>query len=109
MSSLPVLITQDEVIDLTMEDTDDENMEKSHDNISATTQKGKGRLNFQASTPRKKLIQKDLHYFITVQKSTPKKKSGLHKNKKKSTKKSQYSSKMPANNTTLTQIYKHGK
>ena len=36
MSLLPVVITQDEVIDLTMEDTDDENMDKSLDNNSTT-------------------------------------------------------------------------
>ena len=86
MSLLPVVITQDEVIDLTMEDTDDENMDKSLHCNSATTHKGKEKLNLQASTPRKKLIQRDLYYFIKVQKSAPKKKSDLYKKKKRSTK-----------------------
>ena len=103
-----MVIIQDEVIDLTMEDTDDENMEKSHDNNSATTKKGKGRLNNQASTPRKKLIQKDLHYFIQVQSLHPRK-SLVSTKIKRNLQKSQYSSKLPADNTTLTQIYKPSK
>ena len=41
MSLLPVVITQDEVIDLTMEDTDDETMNKSLYQNSTTTHKGK--------------------------------------------------------------------
>ena len=109
MSLLPVVITQDEVIDLTMEDTDDETMDKSLHHNSTTTHKGKEKLNLQASTPSKKLIQKDLYYFIQVQKSTTKKKYDLHKKKKKSTKKSKHASKLPMDNTTLTQIYKPSK
>ena len=69
-----------------MEDTDDENMDKSLHHNSETTHKGKEKLNLQASIPSKKLIQRDLHYFIKVKKSTPKKKSDLHKKKNKSTK-----------------------
>ena len=74
MASLPVVITQDDFIDLTMENTDDENMEKSLDGKATTTKKGKGNLDSQEFTLKKKLIQKDLHDFLTNSKKFPKKK-----------------------------------
>ena len=66
MSSLPVVITQDEVIDLTIEDRDNENMDKSLDTKDTTAHKGEEKLYLQESTLRKSLFRKT---FITSSKS----------------------------------------
>ena len=107
MASLPVVITQDDFIDLTMENTDDEDMEKSLDGKATTTKKGKGKLDSQESTPKKKLIQKDLHDFLTNPEKFPKKKVvSPPKKKKRSTKTPKKDPpKKPKNNLTLTQDF----
>ena len=108
MASLPVVITQDEFIDLTMENTDDENTEKSLDgNATTKTKKGKRKQDSQESTPKKKLIQKDLHDFLTIPKKFPKKKVVSPPKKKKRSTKTPKKDPLnkPKNNLTLTQDF----
>ena len=107
MASLPVVITQDDFIDLTMENTDDENTEKSLDGkATTTTKKGKGKLDSQESST-KKTHPKDLHDFLTNPEKFPKKKVvSPPKKKKRSTKTPKKDPpKKPKNNMTLTQDF----
>ena len=58
MASLPVVITQDDFLDLTMENTDYENMEKSLDGKATTTKKGKESWILKNLHPRKNSSKK---------------------------------------------------
>ena len=59
MKSLPVTITQDEEVDLTMEDLTIQEEEEDNDETMATTaQEGPENLNFQGSISNKSLSRK---------------------------------------------------
>ena len=85
MTSHPVLITQDEEIDLTMDNIDNEEMEEPILTMATTNHQVTENLVVQESTPKKKLVQKDLHGFFKILDSLCKKKIVTPKktNKKK--------------------------
>ena len=74
MTTHPVLITQDEKLDLTMENTDIEQMDKPVLTMATTTQHAMENLVAKESIPKKKLVQKDLHGFFKITDLHPKKK-----------------------------------
>ena len=73
MASLPAVVTQDEVIDLIMENKNNEHMEESLDTMAITAHQSIENLDSQKSTNKKKLVQQDLYKFLTGPKSIPKK------------------------------------
>ena len=85
MNSLPVIITQDEEVDLTMEDLTIEETEEEDDETMATTaQEGPKNSNFQGSISNKKLVQKDYRTYSFVNYYIQKKISNTIKKAKKS-------------------------
>ena len=85
MSSPPVIITQDEEVDLTMEDLTIEETEEDDDETMATTaQEEPENSNFQGSISNKKLVQKDYHSYSFVNYYIQKKISNTIKKAKKS-------------------------
>ena len=83
MASLPAVVTQDEVIDLTMGNKDNEHMDESLDTMAITAHQSIENLDSQKSTNKKKLVQQDLHKFLIGPKSIPKKRlSPLPKRKR---------------------------
>ena len=78
MTSLPAVVTQDEVIDLTMENKDNEHMDESLDTMAITAHQSIENLDSQKSTNNKKLVQQDLY---------------------------KHSSKKPVGNITMTQMF----
>ena len=66
MASLPVIITQDEEVDLTMEDLTIQEEEEEDEIMAITTQEGPENSNFQGSISNKKLVQKDYHSYSFV-------------------------------------------
>ena len=102
MASLPAVVTQDEVIDLIMENKNNEHMDESLDTMAITAHQSIENLDSQKSTNKKKLVQQDLYKFLTGPKSIPKKKIvSSPKKKKKSTKFFQ----KPVGNITMTQMF----
>ena len=111
MASHLVLITQDEELDLTMDNTDNEQMDKPVLTMATTTQQAVKNFVVEESIPKKKLVQKDLHGFFKITDLHPKKKiitpkKTNKKKKQRSTKTTRYSTEKPKNNMTMTQIYK---
>ena len=80
MTSLPVLITQDKEVDLTMEDLTIQETEEEDETIAITIQEGPKNSNFQRSISNKKLVQKDyrtysfVNYYIQKKTLTPSRK-----------------------------------
>ena len=105
MASLPVVIIQDEVIDLTMENKDNEHMDESLDTMAITAHQSIENLDSQKSTNKKKLVQQDLYKFLTGPKSIPKKKIVSSPKRKRSLQKIKHSSKKPVGNITMTQMF----
>ena len=73
MASHPVLITQDEKLDLTMDNTDNEQMDKPVLTMATTTQQAVKNLLLRNPFLRK-LVQKDLHSFLKFQTYIPRRK-----------------------------------
>ena len=63
MASHPVLITQDKEIDVTIDNTDNEQMDEPILTMATTTHQAMENLVVQETTPKKKLVQKSLHGF----------------------------------------------
>ena len=84
MASLPVLITQEEEVDLTMEDLTIEETKGEDETMATTPQKGPENSNFQGSISNKKLVQKDYRTYSFVNYYIQKKISNTIKKAKKS-------------------------
>ena len=87
MATFPVVITQEEIIDLTMEAMDSNKTDNPLDAKATTSHHGKNKTNHHESKHEKKFIQKDLHFFLQNKGSTLNKKLVTEKNKKKNPRK----------------------